>query len=531
MQDSKFFLLTHFLNKTKNLSYSDETLDSFQTYLLFWSQDGFNLPLFKVSQQTNKDKMILLTIRLILLHLNHNFQSGVHQKQFLQLLCKSGLSDMYPMIDFCLLSKVFEISLALKTHNFDFEKLLIENHTLYTDLFETLLSNQLFDEAIKLAGLLDLPISDIVLTQWSANLNIDDDTSLVFEQYEHEMEFLALPPEILINFLLFTAGQLQQSCKKRYLLFKKAMDIIKRHHLFPNENFDRDQIEYEMVLCYLLSNDEIEDSHIYHSEYFEEIMSKERGVLYKSFRELKELAGIDELATSTKIGLNNEMKENLEILLNKLLDLGDIVEALRIQALFDSRFMDLRILVFCMALAEGLTTIQNMTKEEKVTLTDIEKIAFSMFNKRTLGRQIQKSGNSPVKSLNYSETGSALEFEELPCKEKNEILEALQGLASRLKHGIDLGKRIVLVYRVAMFLDKDYVEVLTTKDISGLLRSAGEEECMHKLLVISDILNSTQRNFIEVSFYSCFCCLKLHVRHPFKLFQTNNMSNVNNMYY
>lgn len=482
-----------------NLRYSDEALDSFQTYLLFWSQDSVDLPLSKVTQQNNKDKIILLTVKLIFLHLKYNFESGVHQKQFLQLLCKSGISDMHPLIDFCLLSNVFEVSLVIENYNFDFERLLIENNTLYTDLLETLLSDQLFEEAIKLAGQLNLPICDIVLTQWTANFNIEDDTSLVFDQYELEMEFLALPPEILINFLLFTAGQLQQSCKKRYLLFKKAMDIIKRHHLFPNENFDRDQIEFEMVLCYLLSNDEIEDSHIFHSEYFEEIMSKERGVLYKSFRELKELAGIDELVTSTKIGLNDEMKDKLESLLNKLLDLGDIVEALRIQALFESRSMDLRILVFCMALAEGLTTIQNMTKEEKVTLTDIEKIAFSMFNKRTLGRQIQKSAGSPVKSLNYSDTGSTMEFEEIPSKEKNEIMEALQGLASRLKHGVSLGKRIVLVYRAAMYLDKDYVEVLTSKDISGLLKSAGEEECMHKLLVISDILGSTQRNFIEVS--------------------------------
>lgn len=442
--------------------------------------------------------MILLTIRLILLHLKHNFESGVHQKQFLQLLCKSGLSDIHPLIDFCLLNSVFEVSLSVDNYNFDFEKLLVEDNNLYNDLFDTLLSNQLFDEAIKLAGLLDLPICDIVLTKWTANLNIDECTSLVFEQYELEMDELALPPEILINFLLFTAGQFQESCRKRYLLFKKAMDIIKKHHLFPNENFDRDQIEYEMVLCYLLSNDEIEDQDIYHSEYFEEIMSKERGVLYKSFRELKELAGIDELTTSTKIGLNTEMKEKLENLLNKLLDLGDIVEALRIQALFEFRSMDLHFLVFCMALAEGLTTIQNMTKEEKLTLTDIEKIAFSMFNKRTLGRQRQKTGVSPVKSLNYSDTGSTIEFEEIPSKEKNEILEALQGLASRLKHGIPLGKRIVLVYRAAMYLDKDYVEVLTTKDTSGLLTSAGEEECMHKLLVISDILSSTQRNFMEV---------------------------------
>ncbi|KAL5274526.1 SPG11 family protein [Megaselia abdita] len=520
--ESNFCLLTHFLNDTNKLIYTDETLDFLKTYLLFWSQDKVYFPFCNISQQTNKDKMILLTIRLILLHLKYNFQSAVHKRQFLLLLCKSGISDLYIFIDFDLLKNVFDISLALENYDFDFEKLILEDNTLYTDLLDKLISHQLFDESIKLAGLLNQPICSIVLTKWTSNLNIEYYSSLVFEQYELEMEELALPPEILINFLLYTAAQLQQSCRKRYLLFKKAMEIIKKHHLFPNENFDRDQIEYEMVMCYLLSNDKIECSDIYLSEYFEEIMSKERGVLYKSFKELKELAGIDELTPSTKIGLNTEMKDKLETLLNKLLDLGDIVEALRIQALFEYRSMDLHFLVFCMALAEGLTTIQDMTKEEKVTLTNI---SCSIFNKRTLGRQAQKAGNSP-KHLNYSDTGSAMEFEEIPSKDKNEILKALQGLASRLKHGIYLGKRIVLVYRASMFLDKDYVEVLTTKDTSGLLKSAGDEECMNKLLVISDILTSTQRNFIEIAEFLSYEIATSIIRPRFYIFSIEHQVEV-----
>lgn len=92
-----------------------------------------------------------------------------------------------------------------------------------------------------------------------------------------------------------------------------------------------------------------------------------------------------------------------------------------------------------------------------------------------------------------------LEFEEIPSREKQEVLKALQGIVFRLKHGVDIGKRILMVYRAAMHLDKEYLDVLKTKDALFLLKNAIEEDCLEKLVVISDILMSSQMSEQEVS--------------------------------
>lgn len=56
-----------------------------------------------------------------------------------------------------------------------------------------------------------------------------------------------------------------------------------------------------------------------------------------------------------------------------------------------------------------------------------------------------------------------------------------------------------MAYRAAMYLDKEYVDVLRTKDVSILLKSVAEDECLLKLLVVSDIITSTQMTATEVN--------------------------------
>lgn len=54
------------------------------------------------------------------------------------------------------------------------------------------------------------------------------------------------------------------------------------------------------------------------------------------------------------------------------------------QAIFDHRTLDLHYIVFCMALAEGLASLRDLSFEQRQMLTDGAKIAFSRFNRRTL---------------------------------------------------------------------------------------------------------------------------------------------------
>lgn len=74
----------------------------------------------------------------------------------------------------------------------------------------------------------------------------------------------------------------------------------------------------------------------------------------------------------------------------------------------------------------------------------------------------------------------------------------MQSLASRVQHGFKLAQRIAMVFRSAMYLEKEYLDVLKTKDPLILLNSAAKSECMNRLLVMSDIMTSMHMNGTEV---------------------------------
>lgn len=72
-------------------------------------------------------------------------------------------------------------------------------------------------------------------------------------------------------------------------------------------------------------------------------------------------------------------------------------------------------------------------------------------------------------------------------------------MASRVQHGFRMAQRIAMVFRAAMHLDKEYVDVLQTKDAYDLLHSAINEECFDRLLVMSDIMTSMEMTNTEIA--------------------------------
>ncbi|XP_017959195.2 spatacsin [Drosophila navojoa] len=489
-----FLHLCRFLQLTaQRQDFSDSTILELRQFFCNWSRDAVQLPL---CEPLPRKQLMQRCFGLLLLHMQTNFDCVLQQQKFLECICRSDVGDICDLLDFCLLHRIFGVAAPwLGQLGIDYEQLVRRDSLEYKRLVDTLTEAKAYEQALQLATLLQLPLADIVYAKWLAELEAGELRQ--HEQYEQEIEQHALPPAILVNFLLQAAAaqQPETQLRRRYELLQSSLGVIKQHHLFPNESFDRDQIEYDMVVCYLqLEAEQLQTVEIYHSEYFEQIMRQERCVLYKSFAELKELAGIDDLSIANKIHLTAEMEQRLSDLLNLLLDEGDIVEALRLQELFEFRPNDLRFIVFAMALAEGMTSIANLSNKERQLLSDIEKSAFPKFNRLTLNQ-------SPMNrcSSDLSDSYSTLEFEEIPSKEKQQTLETLLGIGSKLKHGVELGRRIVLAYRTAMYLDKEYLDVLRTKDVSVLLKSAAEEECLQRLLVVSDIHISTRLTPQEIA--------------------------------
>lgn len=532
--DTALIHLFRFLQLSTQNKFGDETVHELRLYCLAWSNEEVHLP-FNLWPQ--REKLMKRTIRILLLHIQHNFESTIDQLKFLGCVCRSGLSDITGQLDFCLLKRVCDILMtvqrAAQRFPINFVQLLQNDHRgdtrEYERILRCILAAKEYDVAIQFASLLNKPISDIIYSKWVKSLELQlasssthafDNYVFPFDQYENEVSLHSLPPETLVNFLLYASSHLPTDAyKSRYYVLQKALNVIKHHRLFPNESFDRDQIEYDMIINYLYLDDVsngVADLMLYHSEYFEEIMLSERKVLYKTFLELKELAGIDDLNISNKVNLNEKHSKRLEVLLHRLLDEGDIVEALRLQELFDIRPLDLRFLVFCMALAESMSTVYCMSADERQLLGEIERSSFSKFTKRTLC--------SAGAGSYLSDSCSTLEFEEIPSKEKQETLTVLQGIASKLKYGVNLAKRIISCYRAAMYLDKEYVDVLRTKDVNVLLQSIAEEICLHRLLVVSDILTSTHMEPKEIAELLSFEIATAVVRPRFYIFSSDQQA-------
>uniref|UniRef100_A0A6P4EIZ7 Spatacsin n=1 Tax=Drosophila rhopaloa TaxID=1041015 RepID=A0A6P4EIZ7_DRORH len=493
--DCKFTHLCRFLQLTAHQEdFSDATIVELRQFFFSWSQDSVTLPL---CGSLPRQQVLHRSISLLLIQLQSNFDCILLQQRFLDCICRSDVGDICELPDFCLLHKVFGVAATwLRKLSIDLEQLVRRDSSEYRRLVDALTEARAYEEALQLATLLQLPLGDIVYGKWMAELEAGEIRP--HQEYEKEIQQHALAPAILVSFLLQAASSVGQVGLRRYELLQSTLGVIKQHHLFPNESFDRDQIEYDMVLCYLqLPEDQLSLLTIYHSEYYEQIMLQERCVLYKSFSELKELAGIDDLSIADKTKLTSEMETRLNTLLNTLLDEGDIVEALRLQELFEFRPNDLRFIVFAMALAEGMTSISNLSSKERQLLGEIEKSAFPKFNRITLNQNVMNRCDSDL-SDSCSDS-VAMEFEEIPSKEKQQTLDTLLGIGSKLKFGVELGRRIVLAYRAAMYLDKEYLDVLRTKDASILLKSAAAEDCLQRLLVVSDIQISTRMTPEEIA--------------------------------
>ncbi|XP_030386923.1 spatacsin [Scaptodrosophila lebanonensis] len=515
-QNCNFVPLCRFLQLTAHQQdFSDTAIAELRLFFFCWSMDAVTLPLCPLLP---RKQLMQRCIGLLLMQLQLNFDCILQQQKFLECICRSDVGDICDLLDFCLLHKAFGVSASwMDKLSINFELLVRHDSPEYMRLVDALTEAKAYSEAVQLVTMLQLPVCDIISLKWVTEY--DAGVLHPYAIYEKEIEDYALPPAILVNFFLHAAGQENAACLRKYELLQSALNVIKQHHLFPNESFDRDQIEYDMVLCYLnLPDDMAQLASIYHSEYFEQIMMQERCVLYKSFVELKELAGIDDLSISvaSKATLTPSMEQRLEMLLNMLLDKGDIVEALRLQELFEFRPNDLRFIVFSMALAEGVTSIFNLSTKERQLLAEIEKGAYSKFNRLTLNQSLLARCSSDL-----SDSCSTLEFEEIPPKEKQQTLDTLLGIGSKLKHGVELGKRIVLAYRAAMYLDKEYLDVLRTKDVSVLLKSAAEEDCLQRLMVVSDIHISTRLTEKEIAEAIALELTTCIVRPRFYIFHAN----------
>lgn len=447
---SKFSLFPKFLSEASRYHFTSETSALLMDFM--YENDEGNVAINELIDWSSQD-ILALMITWLIEFVKLGFDSMEHTQQLLDTITASGISQYVGSIDFGTVAAINKIIFFTNVRinidemvcpvlsdtdddsfNHEHSDMMASGNLQneYNRICDELIVEKEFSTAIEVANLLNLTRDTIVYEQWIHMYETMENFD--FDVCDREIMHHSTSPLILINFLLYVSVKMDYGDVKKYSVQKRILNTIKKHHLYRNDGVQRDRIEYDMYKCLVKNDARIDDIEMYHSEYFETIMLAERGVLFKSFLDLKQLAGVDELAVVHKEAMTKTETERLDELINKLLEVGDIVQALRLQGIFNHRTLDLHYLVFCMALAEGLASLYELSSDQKQILNDGLKHAASKFNRRTLrlkrlSTSCSTSESSSPANKTYFDTvepTNRVDFEEIPPGEKQDLLEAVQ---------------------------------------------------------------------------------------------------------
>lgn len=325
--ESQLRYLTEYLLKTYKNDFTDSTTELLQKFLI-----EVNISMDdKLIKFEKKTELMDFIIKLILLHLANNFTSLEYQKYYLSSLCQSEIGYFNSIIDFELIRSLCKI-IEFTEITLDFNMYLDDRcnmKTVYKNIYKRLLRNKHFEKAIQFTDLLNLSKSDVIYEYWMDSY--ERTKVMTYDAYEKDLSRNNLQPDLLINFYIHVADELPYTDIKKYELLKRSLDIIKINKLYPSEEFDRDKLEFELVLCYVQLADESERTglEVYHSFFYEHYIKPKMGVIYDEFFDLRIEAGIDELTISGRNLDTSDEIGRLEELIHLLLDKGDIIQALR----------------------------------------------------------------------------------------------------------------------------------------------------------------------------------------------------------
>ena len=383
--ETALLLFTEFLWRTKDGQFDDSIVHLYKKFIVKLQSNNYNLVFLN-----NKEESLKFIFSTIMCHLKLNFQTLFHQHLFLSCLCQSIIGYFNDKIDFIFLRNLCYV-LQKTNIKLDFElfgnvqkRASIEVEEESQRICEELVMENNFKEALDAASMFGLSKGQILYSCW---LNDYKKNNYVYhnDQYTKDLVEHRIKPDLLIKFYLHISQNLEAN-ESKYSISKTILETIKHYGLQSNDFFDRDVIEYDLISLYvkLKAIDPSVELDPYYSEFFEMIISKERYVIYNSFMDLKRIAKIDDLTVSGRCLTVPEEIEALDSLINHLLDVGDIIEVLRIQEMFDRKPNDLSFLVYCMALAEKLVTIYDLPRKERQLIFETSSSASKQFNKFTL---------------------------------------------------------------------------------------------------------------------------------------------------
>lgn len=357
-------------------------------FIVKFSENDYNLVAAK-----GKLESMSFTITCILKNLQVNFQSVLHQEQYLDVISTSGISQFSSKVDFTFLKRMCKI-LERTNMRIDFEDFYDLDNSQHNveKICESLINDHQFEAAIEIADLLSLPKSDFVSKWWIHMWMCEDKNSRSFDSKKY-MKYVTrynISMEIMQSFVKTVIKDAEPSVKKFNM-----MKFLLRNNWSEN-TADLDQLEYDTILLYLKlkSENNASDLEPLMSEYYESVISKDKSIIYNSLYELKAIAKVDELTISHKMLQNAKELNELDGLIFQHLDAGDIVQVFRIQEMFGRAPEDLKLLVYMFSIAENITSIYDIAKEERKMISSFGLMS-NKFNRLTL-RSLRTSSSSKL---------------------------------------------------------------------------------------------------------------------------------------
>lgn len=378
-------VLSNLFEISKSAS-TDEMETTLKQFIVELGETEFDLSVVK-----GKNESIDFSMQCLVKHLQMNFKSTQQQAKYLKALCKSKICQFNSKFDFLFLEKVRKV-LENTNLQVNFEELCGNNRKKAVEkITDALINDHRYEKAIEVADLLNLPKSSFVF-KW---MQREDENAKIFEEkrYLRYMDKYMLSIENMLDFIRSETKDLEP-CAKKFNMMKFSL-----RNSMTESAVELDKLEYEIILLYVklqCRDNPPEDLSPLLSEYYEAVISKEKSIIHNSLYELKSIAKVDELTISHMMLEDAKELEELDKLMLKLLDAGDIVEVLRIQEMFGRAPEDLKLLVYMMSIAENINSIYDIAKEERKMISSLG-VMSKAFNRLAL-RSIRTSSFSKCKS-------------------------------------------------------------------------------------------------------------------------------------
>ncbi|XP_041977836.1 spatacsin [Aricia agestis] len=475
MQDSPLVLLTSFLHRCVNLRAFDNETRKHLTSFINYYQRKYSMDTNGFSWDLSKESLQNIAVSLIKIALEHCFDSAYHQRELLKCLKDVSFEKdlLVPSPNFSSIYDIVEISMKTSLV-VNISRIMADDGTKYLqECIEKYTSSAEYSVATNIAKLTNLPVDEILITEWSRKFSkVEEDMALAEDDVQEKSYtlFLAQTSEAFkeagvsfanaTDFLLKVANSITDDAQKFYA-YRIIVNWFTENHEYGEK---RESIEHKMWDSYFVSSESDlflgdAQSTLYYvmnnQKLFEDKQTDNTFAMTLQEIEVEsDIMNIENVVLLEKIDDINSFRAAV----NRLLELKLVVEAFRLSALYKISECEYRPLVCpvqimrtCLKLAEGTLSPYELPAEIRLVISSPK------LQNKLSGSQSETSFEELVVIAGCEgEAGS------LAARHDADTLATIDALAVRT--GFAPAKQVASYFRIALQIGWDYVSVLKNQN-------------------------------------------------------------------